>query len=110
MSHRNLLGLPANPGDLPTSLETELGANCADPRRGSRFGRMAEQSFALDCELETSGGAAASLVLAARGILISTDSQSGMCFFCGASQQAPRPQHIEHGRIGGLSSQSLLVG
>ena len=69
VSHRNLLGLPANPVHLPTSLETGLGANCAAPRSGSWFGRMAEQSpltsFALDCELETGGGAAASLVLAA---------------------------------------------
>ena len=43
MSHRNLLGLHANPPHFPCLLETELGANCADPRSGSWFGRMAEQ-------------------------------------------------------------------
>ena len=71
-------------------------------------------SFALGCELLLSGGAPASLVVAARGILIRTDSLSGMCFFlalkvCGASQLAPRPQHIEHGRKGRLSSHLCCV-
>ena len=37
-------GLPANPVHFPTSLETGFGANCADPRSGSWFGRVAEQS------------------------------------------------------------------
>ena len=50
MSHRNLLGLLANPPRFLTLLETELGANCADPRGGSRFGRMAEQSPLTGCE------------------------------------------------------------
>ena len=44
MSHHNLLGLLANSLRFPASLETELGANCTDPRNGSCFGRMAEQS------------------------------------------------------------------
>ena len=44
MSHRNLLGLPDNPPRFSRLLETELGANCADPWGGSWFGRKAEQS------------------------------------------------------------------
>ena len=44
LSHRNLLGLFDNPLRFPDVLVTELGANCADPRSGSWFGRMAEQS------------------------------------------------------------------
>ena len=44
ISHRNLLGLPANPPRFPTFLETESGTNCADPRCGSWFRRVAEQS------------------------------------------------------------------
>ena len=41
--HRDLLG-PCNPPHFPDVLVTELGANCADPRGGSWFGRIAEQS------------------------------------------------------------------
>lgn len=44
MSHRNLLGLPGIPPRFHDVLVTELGANCADPRGGSWFGRMAGQS------------------------------------------------------------------
>ena len=44
MSHRNLLGQPDNPPRFPDVLVTALGANCADPRGGSWFGRMAEES------------------------------------------------------------------
>ena len=48
MSDRNLLGLLANPPRFPSKKKTELGANCADPRGGSWFGRMAEQSPLTD--------------------------------------------------------------
>ena len=44
VSHRSLLGLPANPPRFPTLLETELGANCANPRSGSWFGCTVEQN------------------------------------------------------------------
>ena len=44
MFHRNLLALPDHPPAFPTTLVTESGTTCADPRSGSSFGRMAEQS------------------------------------------------------------------
>ena len=44
MFHRNLLGPLANPPRCPSLQETEVGANCAEPRRASWFGRVAEQS------------------------------------------------------------------
>ena len=44
MSRRSLLGLPDNPPRFRDVLVTESGANCADQRSGSWFGRMAEQS------------------------------------------------------------------
>ena len=37
-------GLACRSSALSYSLQTELGANCADPRSGSWFDRMAEQS------------------------------------------------------------------
>ena len=50
--HRNLLG-PCNPPHFLDVLVTELGANCADPRGGSWFGRIAEQSPLTGCEPNT---------------------------------------------------------
>ena len=44
MFHRNLLGLPDHPPVFPTALVSESGRTFADPRSGSLFGRMAEQS------------------------------------------------------------------
>ena len=44
MFHRTLLGVPDLPLLFPTTLVTESGTPCADPRCGSWFGRMAEQS------------------------------------------------------------------
>ena len=44
MFHRNLLGVPDPPPLFPTTLITESGTTCVDPRSGSWFGRMAEQS------------------------------------------------------------------
>ena len=44
MSHRNLLGLPDNLPRFSEVLVTELGGNCADPRNGSWFDRIAERS------------------------------------------------------------------
>ena len=44
MSHRNFLCQPDDPPRFPSLPETELGANCAGPRSGSWFGRMAEHS------------------------------------------------------------------
>ena len=43
--HRNLLGVLDSPPLFRTTLVTESGTTCADPRTGSWFGRMAEQSF-----------------------------------------------------------------
>ena len=42
--HRRLLGLSDHPLAFPATLVTEPGSTCADPRSGSLFGRMAEQS------------------------------------------------------------------
>ena len=44
MFHRNLLGVIDPPPLFPTMLVAEPGTTCADPRCGSWFGRMAEQS------------------------------------------------------------------
>ena len=44
MFHRNLLGVSYPPSRFPTTLISESGTTCADPRNGSWFGRMAEQS------------------------------------------------------------------
>ena len=49
MFHRNLLGVP-DPPLFPTTLVTESGTTCADPRSGSWFDRMAEQRFLLGFE------------------------------------------------------------
>ena len=42
--NRILLGVPGHPPLLRTTLVTDSGTTCADPRSGSLFGRMAEQS------------------------------------------------------------------
>ena len=44
MFHRTLLDVPDPPPRFPTTLFTESGTTCADPRSGSLFGRMTEQS------------------------------------------------------------------
>ena len=44
MFHRTLLDVIDPPLRFPTTLVTESGTTCADPRSGSLFGRMAEQS------------------------------------------------------------------
>ena len=43
MFHRNLLGVPDPPSRF-LAMVTESGTTCADPRSGSWFGRVAEQS------------------------------------------------------------------
>ena len=48
MSHRNIFGLPDIPPRFPDLLVTESGANFADPRGGTWFGRRAEQSPLTD--------------------------------------------------------------
>ena len=44
MFHRNLSGLLDHLLAFPATLVTESGETCADPRSGSLFGRMADQS------------------------------------------------------------------
>ena len=44
MFHRTLLDVPDPPLRFSITLVTESGTTCADPRSGSLFGRMAEQS------------------------------------------------------------------
>ena len=50
MSHSSHRLLRANPVHFPAFLETELGADCADPRVVSWFDSMAEQSPLTSCE------------------------------------------------------------
>ena len=44
MFHHELLGVPDPPPLFPATLVTGSGTTCVDPRSGSLFGRMAEQS------------------------------------------------------------------